>query len=115
MLVPELVRPGFDADTKFPMVIPARDINSFRFSTNTAAAIGFVRGDLWSERVLVDAASIVRDPDVSASSLKPQSLNDVRAAAEQALSLRPLDSRIWLVLATITSESAAQSAWQKNR
>jgi hypothetical protein len=64
---------------------------------------------------LIDAAGIISDQNVSMSSPTERSSDALRTAAIRALSLRPLDSRIWLVLALITSESSLQSGRAKEQ
>jgi hypothetical protein len=103
----ELARPGFAAESNFPAVVLPQNINSKRLAANIAASIGFVRGDLWSERVLVDAANVIGD-QASINSLAPHAAEAVRIAAHRALSSRPIDSPVWLVLAAISSDRAMQ-------
>lgn len=108
VLAAELMRPGFALESAFPPRVLPQDINSKRLTANIAASIGFVRGDLWSERVLVDAANVIGDQASPTNSLPTDGTEAVRIAAQRALSSRPIDSRIWLVLATISSSRSEQ-------
>jgi hypothetical protein len=104
----ELPRPALDAEFKFPISVSPQDIKSARLASSIAASIGFIRGDLWSERVLVDSANVIDDQDVLGKT--PQDAEAVRAAAERALLLRPLDSRVWLILAILSSNAKSEAA-----
>jgi hypothetical protein len=108
VFVAEIARPGLAATTAFPVSIDPQDLNSKRLTAEIAASIAFVRGDLWSERVLVDAANVITDHDMPAKSLTTEDIEAIRKAAERALSSRPLDSRVWLVLAALSSDPAGQ-------
>jgi hypothetical protein len=105
ILVAELVRPWFGPETMFPATVSATDINSMRLAANVA---GFLRSDLWTERVLVDAANVLGEQPTAANLLTQQNAEAVRTAAERALSNSPLNSRVWLVLATLSSQVARQ-------
>ncbi|AMN43772.1 hypothetical protein [Rhodoplanes sp. Z2-YC6860] len=62
-----------------------------------AAAIGIVRGDLWSEAAIAEAARGLfwpRSPDFA-----PSDAESALSAARHAASWSPHDSRVWLVLA----------------
>jgi hypothetical protein len=108
VLAAEIARPGLALGSTFPTQVPPQDINSDRLTTEIAASIGLVRGDLWSDRVLVDAANVIGDQDAPATSFTAKDAETVQTAAERALSLRPLDSRVWLVLAALSSSRVGQ-------
>jgi hypothetical protein len=108
VLSAEFVRSGLALEPTFPTSISPQDINSKRLAANIAASIGLIRGDLWSERALVDAASVIEDPGTPTTVLTAEAAASERAAAERALSWKPIDSRVWLVLAAISSDRAGQ-------
>jgi len=108
MFVAEFARPGLALESAFPVSIARQDLNAKRLTADIAASIAFVRGDLWSERVLVDAANVIGDQDATAKSLTTEDLETVRTAAERALSSRPLDPRVWLILAALSSGRVGQ-------
>jgi hypothetical protein len=113
VLAAELVRPTFPVQSVFPVRIPSQDINSKRIAAAMAASIGFVRGDLWSDRVLVDAANVLGDQATPTNALSPDAAEAVTAAAQRALSSRPIDSRTWLVLAALSSNHGDDRAIQQ--
>ena len=100
ILVTELVRPRFGPETMFPATVSATDINSMRLAANLA---GILRNNLWSNRVMIDAANVLGEQPTKVTPLTQQDVEAVRAAAERALSNSPLDSRVWLVLAILSS------------
>jgi len=104
----EFIRPGFALESTFPISVAPQELNSKRLTADIAASIGFVRGDLWSERVLVDAANIIGNRDTPAKSFTTEDVESVRNAAERSLSSRPLDARVWLLLAALSSGRAGQ-------
>jgi hypothetical protein len=104
MLAAEFARPGLAFESSFPVSVVRQDLNYERLTADIAASIASVRGDLWSERALVDAGNVIGDHDTPAKSLSTEDAEAVRYAAVRALSSRPLDSRIWLVLAALSSE-----------
>jgi len=108
VLLAEFIRPGLALESTFPASVAPQELNSKRLTADIAAWIGFVRGDLWSERVLIDAANIIGDRDAPAKTFTTEDAESVQNAAERALSSRPLDSRVWLVLAALTSGRAGQ-------
>lgn len=105
VLAAELQRPGYALQSDFPPKIPAEELNSKRLSASIAASIGLVRGDLWSERVLVDAANILADQTPSSSFSSD--------SAQRALSSRPIDTRVWLLLAALSSDRSPERARQQ--
>ncbi len=103
VLAAELLRR--DVGPRFPAPIQTQDINSMRLGSELAAWIGFVRGDLWAERVLVDAINFIGDQDIP-TKLKlftPSDTERVRKAAEYALSSKPLNSQVWLIFSILSS------------
>jgi len=108
MFIAEFARSGLALESAFPVSIVPQNLNSKRLTADIAASIAFVRGDLWSERVLVDAANVIGDQDATAKLLTTEDAETVRTAAERALSSRPLDPRVWLVLAALSSGRAEQ-------
>ncbi len=110
VLTAELARPNIAEDSRFPIIVPAQDINWVRMTSDAAASIGLIRGDLWSERVLVDASNILTYRAAAPTSLTPQEALAAMSAAERALSCRPINSRIWLAIAALSSGVAAQHA-----
>jgi len=100
----ELIRPKLGPETKFPAPVAPEDIDSLRTTSLLAASFGLIRGDLWSVRALVDAANVLGGQDAPEKILTQPQVDGVRAAAERALSLKPLDSRVWLILAALSSQ-----------
>lgn len=80
--------------------LPGSSIEAQRFRANAAARIGLLRGDLWADDALLRSGF---DLGTGAFQARTQANTEdgrlVVASAERALSLSPLDSRIWLLLA----------------
>ncbi len=100
-LATELLRSTVGLDDKFPPRFSHEEIDSKRSLAALAASIGNRRGDMWADRVLVDAAVVLS----TASTLTAEQIDAARLAARQALSYAPLDSRVWLVLAALSASS----------
>jgi hypothetical protein len=78
-----------------------------RDAARTAAAIGLVRGDLWTNYAMTLAPQIAgKSRSTSATAEPDPALDAARAAATRAVELAPHDSRIWLLLAAIDSRLA---------
>lgn len=100
VLTAEFTRTTEETTAKFPSSIAAAEIESKRSRAAIAASIGKFRGDLWADRVFVDASEVL-----SATTTLTADQDDViRLAARQSLSYAPLDSRVWLVLAALSAE-----------
>jgi hypothetical protein len=69
-----------------------------RSAAVTAALIGWVRGDLWTEAAIADLVGKIAGG--SGARLKPQR-DQARAVALRAARLSPHDSRTWLLLAAL--------------
>lgn len=101
-LIPELIRPSLAPDAKFPATAQEAGSGSHRFTSDFAASAGLIRGDLWAERVYVDAAKVLGD---NGATLTAQDRQAIRKAATRALSRRPIDPWTWLMLANLTAPS----------
>jgi hypothetical protein len=101
VLTAEIMRPTIGADGKFPPAIATTELESKRSMAVVVASIGKLRGDLWTDRVLVDAEVVFS----TINTLTAAQTNAAHLAARQALSYAPLDSRVWLVLAALSSGS----------
>ena len=107
-LAAEVFRPRLGPEFRFPAAIPNSRIEPIRSAARLAAALGIVRGDLWAERVLLDAAKIL-DERVSPDDALPQKQSEeIRVIAERAMADAPLSSPVWLVLATLTYNTGSQ-------
>jgi hypothetical protein len=110
-LVAEIQRPGYALQPNFPPKIAAEEVSSKRLSANVAASIGLVRGDLWADRVLVDAANVLADQ--APASFGTDAREAVQGAAQRALLARPIDSRVWLILAALSADRSPERASQQ--
>jgi hypothetical protein len=107
-LAAEVFRPSLEPEFRFPAAIPNSRIEPIRSAARLAAALGIVRGDLWAERVLLDAAKIL-DERLSPDDALPQKQSEeIRVIAERAMADAPLSSPVWLVLATLTYNTGSQ-------
>jgi hypothetical protein len=98
ILIAELVSPEL---SYFPSNSDeANAMHAVQGSAAAAAEIGVVRGDLWAAAVITAATpSLFGTQDGPSGQTSPAEIEDMRAIAERAARLSPLDSRIWLVLA----------------
>src|ERR1700730_4109730 len=66
-----------------------------------AAGIGAIRGDLWAEAAFTGAHFMWQDPATVLDETASSQLNRVRAKPEKALVWAPVNSAVWLLLATL--------------
>lgn len=82
----------------------------YQIAASRAARFGLVRGDLWAESALsfvnLSPTGFSSTVDLSRSEI----VENVRTKATQALRYSPHDARIWLVLATLDSQSSARDS-----
>ena len=82
----------------------------YQIAASRAARFGLVRGDLWAESALsfvnLSPTGFSSTVDLSRS----ETVENVRTKAKQALRYSPHDARIWLVLATLDSQSSARDS-----
>jgi len=82
----------------------------YQIAASRAARFGLVRGDLWAESALsfvnLSPTGFSSRVDLSRS----ETVENVRTKAKQALRYSPHDARIWLVLATLDSQSSARDS-----
>ena len=82
----------------------------YQIAASRAARFGLVRGDLWAESALsfvnLSPTGFSSRVDLSRS----ETVENVRTRAKQALRYSPHDARIWLVLATLDSQSSARDS-----
>jgi hypothetical protein len=107
-LAAELFRPRLDPAFRFPAAIPNSKIESIRSAAGLAATLGIIRGDLWAERVLLDAAKILNERESPDDTMPQKQSEEIRVMAERAVANAPLSSPVWLVLATLTSKAGPQ-------
>ena len=71
-------------------------------SAAAAAAVGMIRGDLWTAAAITEASQLLFEP-AGGSSLEAAQVDakNAQTTAERAARLSPHDSRIWLVLADL--------------
>jgi hypothetical protein len=82
----------------------------FRYAADTAAAVGLVRGDLWLDAAVANAAPLLFSPPGNSANVVSQAeLGRARALADHAARLAPLDPRVWLVLAGLDSRPGGNS------
>src|ERR1035437_369892 len=100
ILVAEFLRP---AAVEFPTdAQSATSIYAHRDDANTAARIGLVRGDLWTQAAFVYGYLIWNQVKPS-SDTNAVPYERARALTELAITYAPHDSRLWLLLAAIDS------------
>jgi hypothetical protein len=99
MLVPALLAPksnGLPLDH-----ILADAASTRRPRAVLAAGIGAIRGDLWAEAAFTGAHFMWQDPATVLDETASSQLNRIRANAETALVWAPVNSAVWLLLATL--------------
>ena len=65
---------------------------------------GLVRGDLWIDAAIANAAPLLfKLPGNPANDVSQSEAEHVRALADRGARLAPLDPRVWLVLASLNS------------
>jgi hypothetical protein len=96
VLAPEVLRPspiGFTTDPQL-----AEQNYRHRDAAVTAARIGLIRGDLWSDAAF-SYGNILWNPDKNAPSAERPPMEETRAVTQRAIGYAPHDSRLWLLLA----------------
>jgi hypothetical protein len=96
VLAPEILRPspiGFTTDPQLAELSYRQ-----RASAVTAARVGLMRGDLWSEAAF-SYGNILWSLDKSAPSAEKPPIEETRAVTQRAIGYAPHDSRLWLLLA----------------
>jgi len=99
LLAPEALRPspiGFTTDPQL-----AEQSYRHRDAAVTAARIGLIRGDLWSDAAF-SYGNIIWSSDKNAE--RPP-MEETRAVTQRAIRYAPHDSRLWLLLAAIDFRS----------
>jgi hypothetical protein len=82
----------------------------FRHAADTAAVVGGLRGDLWADAAIANAAPLLFEPPGnSPQGISQADVEHARALAERAARLTPLDSRVWLVLANLDFRAGGSS------
>jgi len=80
----------------------ASALYNVRNSAITAAEVGMVRGDLWTDAAVTMAApSLFGTTGSSREHASQSEVERIRAIVDRAARLSPHDSRIWLVLASL--------------
>lgn len=74
---------------------------AFQSAAVTAASIGWVRGDLWTDAAIALSSGFINDIAGDSSPPTREPTDWARLAAERAARLSPHDSRIWLLLAAL--------------
>jgi hypothetical protein len=86
-----------------------------RSATLTAASIGWIRGDLWTDAAMVLSSGLANaTAEQHEPQMRPQR-NEARAVAQRAARLSPHDSRAWLLLAALDSRFDWPSRDDANR
>jgi len=103
LLTTEILRPNLP-------YMPATEadagaITGRRMAAGVAADIGSMRGDLWTNFAIAQAADFFVDNQTIRST--SSALDSARDAAITAAALAPTDSRLWLLLALIAERSKA--------
>ncbi len=98
ILAAELARPP---SPKFPAAVVAPAAEQDKDEAAAAARLGVIRGDLWADDAILQAAGMQIDFAAGGATAGSESLAAARAAAEQAVRLSPHDSRMWLLIAAI--------------
>jgi hypothetical protein len=75
-----------------------------------AASIGIIRGDLWADYAILLSSRFLNENMDDHASTSPGELLAVQAAVEKAATLAPHDSRIWLLLAMVYSQTDTSDA-----
>jgi hypothetical protein len=75
-----------------------------------AASIGIIRGDLWADYAILLSSRFLNENMDDHASTSPGELLAVQAAVEKAATLAPHDSRIWLLLAMVYSQTNTSDA-----
>jgi hypothetical protein len=70
-----------------------------------AARIAAIRGDLWAEAAFTGARFMWEDPGQRPSAARSSQLNGVKANAETALKLAPINAAAWLLLSMLTQNA----------
>jgi hypothetical protein len=100
ILVAEFIRP---AAIEFPTdAQSAASIYAHRDDATTAALIGQVRGDLWTQAAFA-YGDMLWNQDKHSSGTDTLPYERARALIERAITYAPHDSRLWLLLAAIDS------------
>ena len=73
-----------------------------RSAAVTAASIGWVRGDLWTDAAIALSSGLTSEVAGESPQMTPQR-DRARAVAQRAARLSPHDSRAWLLLAALDS------------
>ena len=108
-LAAESFRPSVGPEFRFPAKMPNSKIDVIRSGAGRAATLAIVRGDLWVELALIDAAKIINEQVSPDDALPQEQAEKTRATAQRALANAPLASPVWLVLASLTYKSGPQS------
>jgi hypothetical protein len=78
-------------------------VSAARFAAVSAASIGWVRGDLWTDAAIALSSGLTGDKGNEINPEMTISKADARAVAQRAARLSPHDSRTWLLLAALDS------------
>lgn len=76
----------------------------------TAARIGWPRGNLWVNYAMAADADVIGNIESGLPQNSRRVSDDLRSITERAVALAPYDSRAWLMLAAINSQSASQAS-----
>ena len=98
ILIADLLRP---AVVEFPSNAQSTPLtNTHRNKATTAARIGLIRGDLWTQAALA-YGDVVWSENGHSSDTDTSRNERIRILTERAISYAPHDSRLWLILAAI--------------
>ncbi len=107
ILLPEILRPALPF---FPATSSeARSLASRHAEAALAAAIGWPRGGLWTDKSLTANAALLSAFEEGRPSSEPAS-RGARATAKTAATLAPADARAWLLLAMTSARSQDNKA-----
>jgi len=99
LLLAQFTRPGID---HLPTTVESAAVAAIhRNDANWAAAIGVVRGDLWSESAYTYADLLWADPSTNAATTV--TLDQAHARLEKAIDYAPHQSSVWVLLAGLTA------------
>lgn len=102
ILAPEILRPALPFFPATPS--EARSLATRHAEAALAAAVGWPRGDLWTDKALTANAALVSAFEDGLPSRAPAA-PDARATARTAAKLAPADARAWLLLAMASARS----------
>jgi hypothetical protein len=89
-----------------PLAFPREDRNapissSERNRAVWAAELALVRGDLWAENAIAQSSEVIRNTEPQKAAQSADQVSVAHSAAKKAAAMSPLDSRVWLILASL--------------